>query len=276
MSQNQFEFMRNITFGQYLPLNSFLHRLDPRVRLLMALFLVIPITVTRSPWGLLCGACLVMAGLLAGKIPFGFALRGLLPPIPFLLILAVLQILFFATPPGSVVLFVIWKINITDSGLISAGMLLLRFMVLILVLSLASFTMSTNEVIRGLEALLRPFQTLKLPVHDIVLAAQVTLRYLPILAQTAENIAKAQASRGADWDNTGNFRLVRKIRNILPIIVPLFLISLRKAESLALAMDARGYGLSNRRTSRIELKYKTRDLVCVWVVGLISLALLFI
>jgi energy-coupling factor transport system permease protein len=164
-------------------------------------------------------------------------------------------------------------IHITEAGLWAALFLLVRFIALILALSLMSFCLSTSEAITGLSELLSPLDKIGVHTMDFVMIFQVAMRFLPLLAQSAERIAKAQASRGAEW-GTGRGGLIAQVRSIVPLIVPLFLISLRRAETMALAMDARAYGLKNQRTSLYELKFAWQDGVFLAIGGILIAAIL--
>ena len=272
---SQFEFLRSINIGQYLPTASPVHRLDPRVRLVSYFLLVMALTFTRSPWGLLVGALLVLATLRLARISLNFALRGLLAPLPFLLILALLQVFFNGQPDSGPVFFTIAGLVVGLSDIGVALMLLERFSTLVLALSLASYTLSTGELTVGLGYLLRPLARIGLPAHDFVMMLQVSLRFLPLLAQTAERIAKSQAARGADWDAHGG-NLLARVRRIIPLIVPMFLVSLRRAETMALAMDARGYGSVEQRSSRIVLKATPRDWAVVVFAIVIAVGILIL
>jgi energy-coupling factor transport system permease protein len=207
-----------------------------------------------------------------GRIPLRYALRGVMTPLPFLAILAVLQVFFNPHLPGSPVVIAVGQVVVTLADLAIGARLLARFFALILGLGLASFTLSTSEMTSGLNSLLAPLARLKLPVQDFVMMVQVTLRFLPLLAQTAERIAKAQASRGADWDARGN--LLARVRQILPMIVPLFLISLHRAENMALAMDARAYGSAAVRTSLTQFQFTWKDGLALALAGAAALAVL--
>ncbi|GAP09858.1 ABC-type cobalt transport system, permease component CbiQ [Bellilinea caldifistulae] len=265
---HNFEFLRMVNIGQYLPLNSLLHRLDARARIILYLVILMAATFTAQPAGLFLALLIVLVLLRIGRIPLNFALRGLLPPLPFLLILAVLQVFVSIRPPSALPLFEFGILKIYASGLVSAGMLLLRFCVLILTLSLSSFTLSTSEMIHGLESLLSPFSRLGLPTHDLVMVLQVTIRFIPFLAMAAERIAKAQASRGAEWGvRKGN--IFQRVRQVIPLIVPLFLTSLRRAETMALAMDARAYGSTPQRTSMYTMQFQFKDAVAI-IFGAVS------
>ena len=255
---NQFEFLRAIPLGQYLPVESPLHRFDPRARMIAYSLLLMGLTFTHKMAGIALGLAIILLLLRLGRIPYRFALRGLLPPLPFLLILALLQVLLNHPLANEKVLLALGPIAIAPSGLIVGVMLLLRFMALILIIGVATGTLSTGEMTGGLNALFRPLAGLGIPAQDLVMVVQVTLRFLPLLAQTTERIAKAQASRGANWDSRkGN--LLARMRQVIPVIIPMFLASLRRAEAMALAMDARAYGSSPQRTSLVELHFGLWD-----------------
>lgn len=255
---DNFEFLRTVTIGQYLPTGSWIHRLDARARILGLAVLLVTVTVTPHLAGVAVGLAVFLLLLALARIPYAFAIKGLLPPLPFLLILAALQALFPArVESGPVYLHWGW-VTISAGSLLAAARILLRFFSLILGLSLGSYVISTSEMIRGLESLLSPLEALRLPVRDFVMAVQVMLRFIPFLALSAERIAKGQASRGAEW-GTGRASLAARIRQAVPLIVPLFLTGLRKAETLALSMEARGYGNPGRHTSMAVLRFTPRD-----------------
>lgn len=272
---HNFEFLRLVNIGQYLPLPSTLHRLDPRARIIIYFLIIMAATFTTSPLGLGIALVVILAGLSLGRIPLRFALRGLLPPLPFLILLAGLQVFLAPHPAGAVPLAEFWVLDIYAAGLVSAGMLLLRFTALILGLGLTSYTLSTSELIHGLESLLSPLARIGLPTHNLVMVMQVTIRFIPFLAQTAERIAKAQASRGAEW-GTGSRNLYARVRQFIPLILPLFLISLTRAETMALAMDARGYDTITRRTSMIVMHFTWKDTIAVLLGLLAGAAILFV
>ena len=254
---SDFEFQRFITIGQYLPTGSVIHRLDPRTRLVAGALLVGAITGVPHFAGLGLLVVLVLAALVAARIPLAYALKGLLPPLPFIAFLALLQVFFGPQEDGALIWA--WRfVHISWADLRVGAMLIGRFAALILAISLFSFCISTREMVTGLDALLKPLTALGLPTHDVVLMVQVTLRFLPLLAREAERIAKSQASRGAEW-GTGRGGLFKRTRQALPVLVPLFLTSLRRAESLALAMEARSYTGGRGRTSMMTLRFRLVD-----------------
>jgi len=255
---NEFEFLRYLTIGQYIPTGSILHRLDARIRLLAAVIILGAITFAVHPAGLGIGLAIILIGFLVARIPISYGLRGMLAPLPFLAFLAILQVFFNPHAVASPLLLSWGIVHITVSDLWAGGMLMIRFMALIMGITLFSAVTSATEIINGLEGLLSPLNRLGIPVQDFVLMVQVTLHFIPFLAQAAERIAKAQASRGADW-GTHSGGLFQRVRQVLPLIVPLFLTSLRRAENLALAMEARGYGSQTRRTSMVVMSLRLSD-----------------
>lgn len=265
-----FEFQRYVTIGQHMPTGSPIHQLDPRTRIVGALLLMLAVTFAPGLPGL--AMALVGALILTGvaRVPVDYALKGLLAPLPFILFLVALQILLGPTMLPSrqaeeATLAVLWRwgpFTVSTFSIVSGLKILLRFPALILIITLFSVSTSTAEMVHGLTSLLRPLQKLKLPVQDFVLMIQVALRFLPLLAREAERIAKSQASRGAEW-GTGRSGLLRRARQALPILIPLFLVSLQRAENLAVAMDARGYRSFSERTSLVQLHFRPKDAVAL-------------
>jgi energy-coupling factor transport system permease protein len=271
---NDFDFMRNLPFGLYMSLDTPLERIDCRARIASFGMILVALTLTRNLAGLIFGLVVILIGLIALHFPLRFTLRGLLSPLPFLIILAVLQVFFNPRADEGLRLFQIGNTVIATSDLITGLILLLRFIALILGLTVASQTLSTSEITHGMESLLSPLKVFRFPVHDLVVIIQVSLRFIPLLLQVAERIAKAQASRGAAWQK-GKGGLISRVKLIIPLILPLFLTSLRRAENMALAMDARGYGTQNQRSSLIKYEFGWKDLItCLMSTG-ISAGIMF-
>jgi energy-coupling factor transport system permease protein len=272
---HDFEFLRFVNIGQYLPTGSVVHRLDPRARLLAGFLLLVAVTAAPRWTGLAVALVVLLAALVVARIPVGYALKGLLPPLPFIVFLAVLQILF---GPHSDVVTPLWTwgpVFVSAASLLNGAMLVLRFAALILTISWLSFCISTTEIVRALDALLAPLTKIGLPTHAFVLMVQVTLRFLPLLALEAERIAKSQASRGAEW-GTGRGGLLRRARQALPLLVPLFLTGLQRAEDLALAMQARGYQGGRGRTSMVELRFRWADAVALGLVVVLAMLIVLV
>lgn len=270
---SQFEYLPLVTIGQYFPTGSIFHRRDARARLLFFGCIILALTFTPSYVGLFIGLGLAVVGTLISKVPIRYSLKGLLAPLPFLIFIALLQVLFFSSTINTVIYVHWWIIHITQAGCWTALMIIVRFLALILWISLMSYCLSTSEMITGMSRLLAPLNRLGIHTMDFVMTFQVAIRFLPILAQSAERIAKAQASRGAEWGTKAS--LITQVKRVLPLIVPLILISLRRSETMALAMDARAYGINNQRTSMYELKFTWKDAVFLLIaVGIIAAIIL--
>ncbi len=270
---SEFEFQRFMTVGQYMPIDSTIHRLDPRTRLVGGVLLIIAVTAAPSLPGLGIALIGVVAIIALARVPLDYALKGLLPPLPFILLLVVLQILLGPRPGTGTPLWAWGPFQVSVSSLLSGAEILVRFPILILLITTLSACTSTSETVRSLDDLLRPLSSLGIPTQDVVLMVQVALRFLPLLAREAERIAKSQASRGADW-GTGHGGLFRRARQALPILVPLFLVGLQRGENLAVAMEARGYQSQSRRTSLIALRFGPGDVMAL--IACLALATLIV
>jgi len=255
---SQFEYLRRVSIGQYLPLDSFIHRLDPRAKIVGFISLIIAVSISNNLYSLALALLVSLALIAASRIPFSFAIRGLLPPLPFLLLIATLQLVITPHAETSTAVFGIWKISIYIEGILSALRLLLRFTSLLLILTTLTSSLSTIEMINGLDLLLKPFQMIGVPTANAVLLVQLTLRFITFLALNAEKIAKSQASRGAKWDMP-NKNLFNRVQQILPLLIPLFTSSLRQAENLSTAMLARGFASNTARTSMHTYHFSLRD-----------------
>jgi len=260
MSASEFDLLRSVTLGQYLPTGSVLHRLDPRVKLLAGLLLLVAVTATSSLAGLALALALVVGGFVVARVPLRYALSGIKPMVPFLALLALLQIV--AIPQNDLNTTLLWRwafVTLTVRDLVAAALLFLKFAVLMWGFSLLSFTTTTTELTHGTEHLLRPLQRIGLPAHEFALMVNIAFRFVPLLATEAERLMKAQASRGADFGGGRRLNFVQRMRKQLPLLVPLILSSLRRAEDLILAMEARCYTGGRGRTHLIHLHAERRD-----------------
>ncbi|MDK2980638.1 MAG: energy-coupling factor transport system permease protein [Chloroflexota bacterium] len=271
---SDFEYLSRISMGQYYPTQSVIHRLNPAVKLAGFSLLILATTLCK-PWqGLLLLVAATLALLVVGKISLKYALRGLLAPLPFILVLAVIQVLMASYQSDQAVWFGWGILRVNGVGLLSGGMLCLRFCALVLALTLTSATLSTLELVHGLDILLRPLNRLGLPTGQAAMVIQIMLRFIPSLALNAEKIAKSQAARGAVWgDPHGN--LFQRTRQMLPLLLPLFTISLQQADALAEAMLARGYASRSTRSGLKEYGSGWREVVFMLLVLALCSAALF-
>jgi energy-coupling factor transport system permease protein len=253
-----FEFSQNLSIGQYLPLDSWIHQREARAKIIAFFGLILAITFTRSTIAVLAAMILVFVLFPIARVPIPFALKSLRTPLPFLVFIAFLQIFRFSPGVNNPLLLEIWSLTITTQGLVAAGTVISRFVTLILLISLTSFTLSTSDLIYGLQSLLTPLRWIGIQSDDFIMIVQITLHYLPMLGQSTEQIAKAQAARGALW-GIKKQNLLDRIKTIYPVIIPMFIISLQRAENMALAMDARGFGSQKNRGSYQEFHFNKKD-----------------
>lgn len=270
-----FELSRNITIGQYIPTGSVVHQLDPRTKLLIAFFLIVTISFSRMLLAniLLMGMILLVAR--SSRIPFRYILRGFLLGLPVLVFVFAMQFLFqgWAEPAGRIYWEWGW-IRVTRYSVHLMLLSLFRITSFVFLTSLVTMTATTTELTHGLERLLRPFRRFGVPSHEIALIFTIAFRFVPILADEAERILKAQVSRGADL--TPRFWRPDKLaRVLLPLMVPLFLSALRRAEDLILAMEARCYVSGQGRTNLIVLRSTPLDRWLVVIFLLFCLVVLF-
>jgi len=268
---SEFELLRNITIGQYLPTGSYLHRLDPRAKILAAIFVTGAVSFTPTLFG---NGCLI-AGCLAivwlGRIPLSYALRGLIPAVPFLVFFAMLQLLFFGRSydPASPVIFEWGWIVVTEAVARLVVISAVRFVELLIVTSVFTLSTRTTELTHGIESLLRPFRRLRVPSHELALVVTIAIRFVPTLALQAERLLKAQASRGGRIGGS-RWRFVSRARQMLPVLVPLFAFALKRGEELIVAMESRAYTGGEGRTTYMQFQTSPLD----WLAPVAALAFL--
>ncbi len=272
-----FELSRNILIGQYIPADTFVHRLDPRTKIISTLVLLFAVSFTRS---LTACAIFLLAILLAARlsqIPLDFVLRPFIRGLPFLLVFLSMSVLFMGwQEPSGVVLFEWRWIRITSNALLLAALSILRLVSILILVSLPTLTTKITELTHGVESLLQPFRRFGLPAQDIALVATIALRFVPILTEELERVIKAQASRGGAIGNLSWRQPVQVARAMLPLIVPLFVNAFRRAEEMAVAMEARCYVRGAERTRMFKLNGTWLDGVVVVCVIFFVAGVLFV
>lgn len=251
--------IKDITLGQYYPAQSVLHRMDPRVKLVATLVYIISLFVVDNLIGYLVAAAFLLMCICCSRVPVKFMLRGM-RAIVFLLIFAGLINIF--TVKGEV-LFSFWRLSITKEGLINAGQMVCRLTFLVIGSSIMTLTTTPNQLTDGIESLLKPLKLIRVPVHEIAMMMSIALRFIPILMEETDRIMKAQMARGADFES-GN--LIRRIKSLVPLLVPLFVAAFRRANDLAMAMEARCYRGGEGRTRMKPLKYTGTDVAAYLIV----------
>ena len=271
--------LRDITLGQYYQAQSPIHRLDPRVKLVGTLVYVITLFFYKNFAGYALAILFLALVIRLSKVPFKFMVRGM-KSILFLLMITVLYNLF-ATPGTPVV--TLWKLKITAEGTKVAVSMVLRLTLLVIGSSLMTLTTTPNNLTDGMEKGLGFLKVFKVPVHEIAMMMSIALRFIPILLEETDKIMKAQMARGADFES-GN--LIHRAKAMVPLLVPLFISAFRRANDLAMAMEARCYRGGEGRTKMNPLKYKGRDylaylillffmIISIWV-GRLALPMLTI
>lgn len=273
---SEFELSRNITIGQYVPTGSFIHRLDPRIKLLVFTILVLAIALNTSYLGNALGLLLSLYLFWASKIPISYGLSGIKPAIPFIIILAILQLIFQGNVfSGGTVFFEYGFIIITSESIRLVIVSAVRFVEIILLSSVLTLSTSTTELTHAIQSLLSPLKKIKFPVHELSLIITIAIRFVPTFAIEMEKMMKAQASRGADFGSGEWWRIIQRTKDMLPIIIPLFNIALSRAEDLILAMESRCYTPGNDRSAYSVYRALGRDYLVLLIGLILSLLLLF-
>ena len=259
--------IRDITLGQYYPADSVLHRLDPRVKLCGTLVYVISLFLFQSFSGYIVATVFLASMIILSHVPVKFMLRGLKAIFILLLFTAILNI--FMTPGREI--FSLWKISVTIEGLRIAAFLAIRLIYLIVGSSIMTLTTTPSSLTDGLEKGLGWMRHLKIPVHEIAMMMSIALTFIPVLLEETDKIMKAQQARGADFES-GN--ILRRVRALVPILVPLFVSAFRRANDLAIAMESRCYHGGEGRTKMRPLKYAARDIAAYAVLLVYLLAII--
>ena len=260
--------IRDITIGQYYPAESVIHRLDPRVKIVCTLLFLVSLFIQNSVLGYGLATIFLVCVIRISRVPFKFIVKGL-KPVVILLLFTVVMNLFLTRGGETLVHF--WIFTITESGLRTSVLMAVRLIYLVIGSSLMTFTTSPNGLTDGLEKLLHPLNRVNVPVHEVAMMMSIALRFIPILLEETDKIMKAQMARGADFES-GN--IIQRAKAMLPILVPLFVSAFRRANDLAMAMEARCYHGGEGRTKMKPLKYRARDR-WAYAVTLLYLVLIF-
>ncbi len=262
--------MRDVSFGQYYPANSVVHKCDPRTKLLFLIAYIVAIFMAKNFYAL--GACAVVLLIvaLASKVSLKSLLRSVKAVVFLLLFTAVLNLFFHS---GKTVLWQWWIITITKEAVYFTVFLAVRLFLLVLGSSLLTLTTTPVSLTDGLESLLTPLKWIKFPVHELALIMSIALRFIPILTEETGRIMNAQKARGADFETGGLFK---RIKALIPILIPLIIGAFRRADELGDAMDARCYAGSKVRTKYKKLTFSWRDLVALLLIGALITGIVFL
>ncbi len=255
--------LKDITLGQYFPGTSFVHRLDPRTKLIVLVLYIVALFVSKGwiSYGLMF--LFLAVSVWISRIPPKAIVRGLKPLVVILLLTGILNL--FYTPEGKV-LIRIWKITVTTGGVERAAMMIARILMLVSGTFLLTYTTSPISLTDGLESLMGPLKKLHVPVHELSMIMCIALRFIPTLVEETDKIISAQKARGADFE-TGS--LISRAKALIPILVPLFVSAFRRADELATAMECRCYQGGEGRTKMKLLRYQRNDLLVFLLGGLL-------
>ena len=252
--------LRDITLGQYYPGESWVHRLDARVKIIATLVFIVALFIVDNFYGFLISLAALAIVIGVSKVPLRFILRGLKP---VFIIIAFTFILNLFMVPGDV-LWSLGFLHITKQGLRTAVFLGIRLIFLIIGSSMLTLTTRPIQLTDGIEKLLGPLKKIGVPAHELAMMMTIALRFIPTLMEETDKIMKAQQARGADFES-GN--LLNRVKALIPILVPLFISAFRIATDLAMAMEARCYRGDQGRTRMNAMKLQKKDLAAA--VGII-------
>ena len=266
--------MRDITIGQFYNVDSLVHRLDPRVKIIFALVYVTSLFLGKNPFLFFAAFIVLALYIKISNVPLKFIFRGM-KALGLIILLSGLLNLF--TVKGVNVVFEWGMIRITENGISAAIYTTLRLIFMIIGSSMMTYTTTPNSLTDGLEKMLGWMKKLGVPVHEFAMIMSIALRFVPVLVEELDKIMKAQMARGIDF-NEGN--LFVRLRKLIPILVPLIVSAMKRSEELAMAMDARCYHGGEGRTKMKPLEYRRRDyiayaLVFVYLIGMVALTIIF-
>ena len=257
--------IRDITIGQYFPGKSAIHKMDPRIKILLSILYIVMLFVADNMWGLLLGVLFGFAAYLISRIPLSMIWKSMKPVVPIVIFTAVLNLFLSTGDP-------LWQwkfLKITREGIETAVFMSVRILCLIAGTSLLTYTTSPIALTDGIERLLSPLKKIKLPVHELAMMMTIALRFIPTLIEETDKIMKAQMARGADFES-GN--LIKRAKAMVPLLVPLFVSAFRRAGELAMAMEARCYHGGEGRTRLRVLHFQKID----WQASLVTAAALLV
>ena len=262
--------LKDITLGQFFPGNTIVHRLDPRTKLILTIVYITALFMARGAFGYLLMLFVLLSCLTLSKVKPRAVFKGL-RPIFFIIIFTMILNVFFVR--GETILLEYHFIVITQEGLYTAVFMATRLMMLIMGTFLLTYTTSPIALTDGLENLLNPLKKIKLPIHELAMMMSIALRFIPTLIEETDKTMSAQKSRGADFESGG---LIKRAKAILPLIIPLFISALRRADELAIAMESRCYHGGEGRTRMKVLKASARDYIALLFGALLITAIVLL
>ena len=248
--------IRDITIGQYFPGKSAIHKMDPRIKILLSILYIVMLFVADNMWGLLLGVLFGFAAYLISRIPLSMIWKSMKPVVPIVIFTAVLNLFFVSGEGDPLVHF--WFLSIYAEGVRYAVLMAVRVMALIAGTSLLTYTTSPIVLTDAIEQLLKPLGRLHFPVHELAMMMSIALRFIPTLIEETDKIMNAQKARGAMLDNGS---MMERVKALVPVLIPLFISAFRRADELAMAMECRCYRGGDGRTRLKVLRCTRQDYI---------------
>ena len=258
--------LNDVTFGQYYPVRSFVHNMDPRAKIVFVIAYIVAIFLADNFFGLAAVTLFLLVAVFLSRVPLGRVLRSVKMILFLVIFTAVLNLFFYTGESAYEPLLQWWIVSVTWESIVNTIFLAVRLFLLVLGTSLLTLTTTPVSLTDGIESLLKPLTFIKVPVHELALIISIALRFIPILIDETNRIISAQKARGADFDTGG---LIKRAKAMIPVLIPLLVSAFRRAEELGDAMDARCYRGAKGRTKYKKLTFSWRDLLGLLYFGVL-------
>ena len=255
--------LNDVAFGQYYPVQSAVHKMDPRAKIVFLIAYIVVIFLVKNFFGFLAAGAFVVLAVIFSRVPFFKVLKSIKAILVLIVITFLINLLLHEDADAKIYCS-FWVFKITNKSIEFALFMALRLIYLVLGSSVLTLTTTPVALTDGIESLLKPLKVVKFPVHELALIMSIALRFIPTLMEETNRIISAQKARGADFDS-GN--LFKKVKALLPVLIPLIVSAFRRADELGEAMDARCYSGSKNRTKYKKLTFTYRDLIALFVMG---------
>lgn len=249
---------KDIVIGQYIPADSFIHKMDSKAKILLTFLFIILLFFINTIYGYIAATIFTATAVIGCKIPFKFIFKGIKPMLYIFLFTGIFNLFLTSGETAWSYSLFGWNIRITYNGIYTAIIMVIRLLYIVLTSSILTLTTSPLQLTDGIERILKPFKLIKVPVHEIAMMMSIALRFIPTLAEEMDKIRKAQTARGADFES-GN--LLKRAKALIPLLIPLFISAFRRADELAVAMESRCYHGGNGRTKMKQSKMQKRDYI---------------
>lgn len=263
--------LKDVTLGQYFPGTTPVHRMDPRMKLLMTILYIVVLFVADGLLSYIAIAAFLITVIAISHISPKVVLSGMKPLIIIIAITGILNM--FYTPGEGEPLLRVWKLTIYKEGIVTAAFMIVRIMLLVCGTFMLTYTTSPLELTDGIESLLKPLEKIRVPAHELAMMMSIALRFIPTLIEEADKIMSAQKARGADFDS-GN--ILKRAKALIPLLVPLFISAFRRADELAVAMECRCYHGGKGRTRMRVLRFHSVDWIALLVMALLTAAIILL